>query len=140
MIKKVYINGNDIATTWGAILGEGSYAEFLTPASMKEYVENDYRSQHGREVLMSEPRFDSRDITAIFHLRAQSEKTLLANYEAFVNTLASGMLKIRIPDLGYTYNVYYVNSTKFDHFNLLSLSLSVNFREPNPANRIKESV
>ena len=130
----IYINGKELKT-WNAFLEAGSYAEFLAPGPMKEYIENDFRSQHGRQVIVSTPRVDARDFSIQIVLNGSSPAELLTNYNSLLAEFEQGAVDIQVPDLGYTYHCIYKQASKLRNYNLLTLTMSVMLNEPNPKNR-----
>lgn len=131
-----YINSKELFSTWGASLMAGSLSELLAPPTMKEYVENDYRSQDGHEVLVTEPRVESRDFALNFLLVGSDRADLLAKYKSFVEDLQSGLLELNFALAGQKFYCYYLNSQKFNCYIASNMmSLNVYLREPNPNKR-----
>lgn len=136
MNNLVYINGKELKATWNAFLKAGAYAEFLGTGSMKEYVENDYRDQNGKEVLIDNPREDSRELTVSFVINGSTRPVLLSNYNSLIAELQSGELEIMIPDLNCTFLCYYKNSSKPKTFTADTIVIDVTLAEPNPKGRM----
>lgn len=132
------INGKDMYSTWGASFQRGAYAEFLTPPSVKSYIENNDRSKDGTQVLPRNPRFEDREVNVNVTLTASTPEKLLEYYNSFVNELTkSGWLVIDIPTLNTTYRMLYVSASKYSLYGS-SCSLSIRLREPDPSNRSNE--
>jgi hypothetical protein len=136
MNNLVYINGKELKATWNAFLKAGAYAEFLGTGSMKEYVENDYRDQNGKEVLIDNPREDSRELTVSFVINGSTRPVLLSNYNSLIAELQSGELDIMIPDLNCTFLCYYKSSSKPKTFTADTIVIDVTLAEPNPKGRM----
>lgn len=136
MNNLVYINGKELKATWNAFLKAGAYAEFLGTGSMKEYVENDYRDQNGKEVLIDNPREDSRELTVSFVINGSTRPVLLSNYNSLIAELQSGELEIMIPDLNCTFLCYYKSSSKPKTFTADTIVIDVTLAEPNPKGRM----
>ncbi len=129
------INGKDMFGTWGARFQQGAYSEFLTPPPIKDFIENEDRSQDGTQVLPDIPRLDEREVNVNVILTADTEREFITRYNSFVAELTrGGWLAISIPRLNTTFRMLYVSSTKFGYYGN-TCTLSIRFREPNPANR-----
>lgn len=136
MIEQIYINGRGLST-WGAFIQPGTLEGFLSPAPMKPYVKNSYRSQHGVEVLIKEPRVDERSFSLAIFVDGMNESQRLANIESLISELQSGMLSIKVPALGCIYYCYLGEEPiKMKNYSLKAFTLSVKLFEPNPKNRI----
>lgn len=130
MTEQLYINGKGLST-WGAFIQPGTLEAFLSPAPMKSYVENSYRSQHGVEVLIKEPRVDKREFTINIFVNG------MANYNALVEELQGGKLTIKVPELGFTcYCHLAYTPIKMNNYSLKAFTMAVTLSEPNPKNRI----
>ncbi len=139
------ITMNGIAlSTMGSTLLSGSYASLLTPAPLKDFVENDDPLKDGIDVIVpgtngeddtTTPKVKDRDVTLTFLIQGATKSAFLANYSAFVAQLHKGAVILTVPELNATYHLLYSNSTQFDNYRLNACKLAVKFREPNPANR-----
>lgn len=136
----ITINGTNISTL-GVSLEKGSYAALLTPAPLKDFVENNDPTKDGTEVLTetsdgtSLARIAERDVTLTFLITGSSEADFMAKYTDFTELLHSGNINLYISDLSRTYRLIYRSSTQYDNYRLKACKLAVKFREPNPANR-----
>lgn len=63
MTGELFINDKDAYTEWGANMGEGFIESIMTPAPLKEFVENTNRLINGKQVLYNNPRLNSRRAT-----------------------------------------------------------------------------
>ena len=59
------INGKPLSQ-FGATMLSGAYAELMTPAPLKSFLENKDRSKDGTDVLISNPRLDEKEVTLNF--------------------------------------------------------------------------
>ena len=57
------INNKDAYATWGVRMGESFLDVIGTPAPMKEFIENKSRLEHGKRVIINNPKVDEREIT-----------------------------------------------------------------------------
>ena len=132
---------NDISiASLGVSLEKGSYAALLTPAGLKDFIENNDPTKDGTEVLTKKAdgaslaHIAERDVQLTFLITGDDEADFLAKYTYFVALLQGGNINLHIPELC-TFRLIYRNSTKFDNYRLKACKLAVKFREPNPANR-----
>lgn len=136
----ITINGISISSL-GVSIEKGGYAALLTPAPLKDFVENNDPTKHGTEVLTHKSNGDSlarvaeRDVTLTFLITGTTEDDFMAKYAHFVALLHDGNINLHIPDLGRTFKLIYRNSTQYDNFRLKACKLAVKFREPNPSDR-----
>ena len=130
------INGKDAATTWGVFMSDGSLSALMTPAPMKEYIENASRAKHGKQVLAGYSRVDSRDLTLTIYIKAKTRTQFFANYLAFVTELQGGEIAIETQyQPGVYYRCLYVNSNQFAHYNGRLGKFTLKLNEPDPTNR-----
>lgn len=133
---------NDISlTSLGVSLEKGSYAALLTPAGLKDFIDNNDPTKDGTEVLTRKAdgtplaHIAERDIQLTFLITGDDETDFLAKYTHFVALLQGGNIRLHIPELNSTFRLIYRNCTKFDNYRLKACKLAVKFREPNPVNR-----
>lgn len=131
-MAEILINGTRLSN-WNAVLLDGSYANLLTPAPLKEWVSNDSPQANGTEYLVPDNIcVKERDVTLIFYLNLPSRRDFISTYFRFVEMLQSGILDVLVPDLNRHYYLKYESCTSFDHFNLTSCKIAVKFTEPDP--------
>lgn len=142
---EITINGQALASM-GVTLLNGSYANLLLPASLKDFVENDDPRKHGTQVITHDSKGDpvavikERDVTLTFAIRGSDRASFLANYAAFVGMLHQGSVTLYVPDLERYFHLIYSSSTQYDNYRMTACTMSVKFREPNPANRSMDSL
>lgn len=125
----------------GVHLEKGAYAALLTPAPLKDFIENNDPTKNGTEVLTHKANGESlarvaeREVTLTFLINGDNEADFLAKYQAFVNLLNDGKITLYIEDLQRTFTLIYANATQYDNYRLKACKLAVKFREPNPSNR-----
>ena len=144
---KLFINGKDAYTEYGVFLGGdrgGAYdnlSALLTPPPAKGYTTVSYRERDGEEVEVTAPRIEARDVSLRFVMVADSEEEFRERYKAFIGTLRSGLLDLRVSETGKTYRLYYlgcpspglVMKTRLRTTGRLAALWTVKFREPKPA-------
>jgi hypothetical protein len=142
---KLYINGVDAYTAYGAFLYTERRGEFrnlsalLKPPAMKPYVAVSFREEDGERLpaRLPSPAFQARDIELQFAIVAASGVDFMQRYNAFVGMLRGGWLTIRVAELPKTYKVYYSGSTDYGQLTpqgdgTVAGKFKVKFREPNP--------
>lgn len=134
------INNKDAYATWGVRMGDGFLDTIGAPAPMKEFIENKSRLEHGKQMIVSNPKLNEREITLSFTIEGSSQSDYLIKKKAFFEELYKGTVNIQVP----------ANSTEIYHLIYLGKSItyaqsldrnfgkiSSKFCEPNPINRIE---
>lgn len=132
--RQLYINGKDAWVTWGVYLEEGSERALLLPAGNKEFISNKNRSEHGKRVLVDNPRLDERDVQLVFCILAASEDEFLDKYDAFVGELNSGWVQLKVIKVKKVYELTTSGFLDLGYYDQMG-KLSVRFNEPNPDDR-----
>lgn len=133
------INGKDAYTTWGVRIGEKFLDTIGALSPLKEFIENKSRLEHGKRVIMNDPKLDERDITLTFTIEGKSKSDYQAKKKAFYEELYKGKVDIQVPDN--SDEVYHLTYTGKNVSYAQSLDrtfgkVSMRFNEPNPANRV----
>lgn len=128
------INGKPLSQ-FGATMLSGAYAELMTPASLKSFLENKDRSKDGTDVFISNPRQDEKEVTLNFIITGSSQAEYISRYNAFLSELYTGQVSLFVEDLNQTFRLLYLSVTKFGNYRLHACEIAVKFREPNPTNR-----
>lgn len=138
MTGELYINGKDAWTEWGVNMGKGFMDAIDSFVPMKDFVENESRLEHGKRVLISNPRVASRELTLHFTIKGNSESDYRTKRKSFERELQKVKVDVKVPALGdEIYHLLYLGkSVSYE----LSLSRSISamsskFEEPNPMNR-----
>ena len=131
------INNKDAFATWGVRMGDGFIEAIYSPLPMKEIIENKYRLQDGKKIIIAIRKIDERDLTLTFTLQGNSPTDYIAKYKAFLNEITKGEFTVKIPALGEeVYHLYYIRSASFGINTIRTFSkISVKLNEPNPGNR-----
>lgn len=136
MKGELFINALDAYTTWGVTLGEQALTALLTPPAVKPQVENKSRATHGKEILDSTPKLDSRELTLEVNMVAPSRQIFLERYSAFCLLLSAGELKIETKYTpGIVYRCRYISCQQFTCYNGEIARFALRIEEPNPNNR-----
>lgn len=142
MKRDLLINGYD-AYAMGITMGSGFIASLRTPASLKDFVENDDPKKHGKQVIYpEEPKVAARDLTLTFVIFGDTLAEHTANYNSFIELLKRGKMDISVPSISADiYHLTYMgNSGSYMlSADLTTSQLTVKFNEPNPANRVAET-
>ena len=137
-MSDLLINTQDAYTTWGVRMGEGFLDVLGASSPMKEFIENKSRLEHGKRVIINDPKIDERELTLSFTIEGNSQSDYQAKKKAFFEELYKGVVDIQVP----------ANSNEIYHLIYLGKSvayaqsldqtfgkISAKFNEPNPANR-----
>ena len=137
-MSDLLINTQDAYTTWGVRMGEGFLDVLGASSPMKEFIENKSRLEHGKRVIINDPKIDEREITLSFTIEGNSQSDYQAKKKAFFEELYKCVVDIQVP----------ANSNEIYHLIYLGKSvayaqsldqtfgkISAKFNEPNPANR-----
>ena len=137
-MNELLINDENAYTTWGVRMGEGVLDAIGASAPMKDFIENKSRLEHGKRVIINNPKVDEREITLSFTIEGNSQSDYQAKKKAFFEELYKGVVDIQVP----------ANSNEIYHLIYLGKSvayaqsldqtfgkISAKFNEPNPANR-----
>lgn len=138
MTGQLYINNKDAWTTWGVRMGSGFLDALDGFPPMKDYIENDSRLEHGRRIITTGAKVDSREITLEFTITGTSDSDYRTKKKALQSELQAGAFTLKVPALGS--DVYHLVYTGKSVSYGLSLSrcfgkLSAKFTEPNPMDR-----
>ena len=136
MLGDLYINSQDAWGQWRVAMGDGFIENLLTPAGMKDFIENESRLENGKRVIYNNPKVASREVTLTFNIHGSSTSEYLSNYTDFVSVLQAGKVKVRVPAVGMTFTLIYKKSTSFAlGRSRMNSRLAVKFEEPDPTER-----
>lgn len=138
----VTINGKDAKSTWGIVFDSSSVSALMTPASMKDYIENSSRTEHGKRVVTnpSIAKVDYRSLTITFALCANTEDDFFTKYESFCAEIQkTGELNIILSiQPSVVYKLIYKSCTQFTQYNNKLAKFGLKCEEPNPQDRSLE--
>ena len=137
MEGQAYINDKDIWLTWSAMLAKGTYEKLMKPASMKEYISNSSRLEHGTRIIASPEivRTQQREIQIQFFIEGASESDYLLKYASFIDELQKGKIEFRVPKLNCTYKLVYTECSSYGDYGRQIGKFTVKFIEPNVKDR-----
>lgn len=136
MTGDVFINNKDIYSLWGAGLIEGGLSALMTPARSKSFIENDSRILDGKQVLEMPIKYQDRDVTLTFYLRASGYAQFTSRLEGFMAELKSGTIELRTRyQPGIKYRLKYLSATQFSQVGGCLGKFQIKFNEPDPTNR-----
>ena len=133
----VKINTYDAYERYGINLEDGAISTLMTPAPMKEYIESKSRLRHGKTIVTTLSKYDSREITLPFHLIAKSKAEFFEKYNLFCSeVLANGKFELSTKyQSGIVYRLVYVSCTQFSQYNRELAVFSLKVEEPDPTDR-----
>ena len=137
-MSDLLINTQDAYTTWGVRMGEGFLDVLGASSPMKEFIENKSRLEHGKRVIINDPKIDEREITLSFTIEGNSQSDYQAKKKAFFEELYKGVVDIQVPaNSNEIYHLIYIGKSGAYAQSLDQTfgKISAKFNEPNPANR-----
>lgn len=114
MTGELFINDKDAWSTWNVKLADNSYENLLSPYPMKSYIENESRSQDGKQVFITNPRKNSRQIILIFDITCSSRSEYLTKYKDFKDEISNGQIKLAVTSIDETYYLYMEDPQSLD--------------------------
>lgn len=138
------INDQDAWLTWRAFLSDdgreaNSLSNLLQPATAKPIPAVSYPEESGaRYPSTIKIALEPREVTLGFAICAASVEDYMSRYTSLLEVLRSGMVRLRVPDLGRTYNLIYRACTSYKQLNLVTEGdivgrFDVKFIEPKPS-------
>lgn len=140
MKEKLIINGENTGEKWGISLGESSLSELMTPPANKAFIENESRLQHGKQILVANPKLEARNLTLQLNLTAATKSAFFDKYNLFCKeVLATGVLNIETGyQEGVVYKTIYVSCSQFSQFMQGIAKFSLKLIEPDPSDRMNK--
>ncbi|WP_289059947.1 hypothetical protein [uncultured Bacteroides sp.] len=140
MKEKLIINGENADEKWGISLGESSLSELMTPPANKAFIENESRLQHGKQILVANPKVEARNLTLQLNLTAATKSAFFDKYNLFCKeVLATGVLNIETGyQEGVVYKMIYVSCSQFSQFMQGIAKFSLKLIEPDPSDRMNK--
>jgi hypothetical protein len=136
MTGQLYINNRDAYVVYGVVMSDNFLENISIAAPLKDFIENESRLEHGKRMIISNPRLASRNVTLTFTINGKTPEEYLDHYRAFVAELHKGNVALRVPALGETYKLVYLNSASYALDGSRTVSkLACKFVEPNPQDR-----
>lgn len=138
MKNELIINNKDAYATWGVRMGDNFLDVLGASSPMKEFIENKSRLEHGKRVIINDPKVDEREITLSFTIEGSSQSDYQSKKKAFFDELYKGKVDIQVP--ANSSEVYYLiytgkSVTYAQGIDRTFGKVSMKFSEPNPRNR-----
>ena len=137
MNLKVYIDGNEITATYGAVVMQNGLNALRKPVPMKTPLSNRNAGIDGMRVLYKTIRVDSRSFALPLAIRADSEGEFTANMDRLISDIQAKKVTLKGVIDGATsyYRVFYTGVSAYTNFNGKWGELSLSFTEPDPTDR-----
>lgn len=140
-MEKLIINGADALERYGIILADSGFTALRKPAPNKPFVESKSRLQHGKRVIVKNPKKDERQLILPLEMIADSKSDFLAKYDLFVSEVIDGgeitLSTSSQPNV--FYRCIYDDCQQYTEFIQESAKFMLSLTEPNPNNRGEES-
>ena len=138
MTGNLLINNKDAFQSWGVRMGDKFLDSIGASAPMKEFIENKSRLEHGKRVIVNNPKLDEREITLSFTIEGISQSDYQTKKKSFFDELYKGKIDIQVPiNSDEIYHLIYLGKsvTYAQSFDLTFGKISMKFCEYNPAKR-----
>lgn len=138
MTGNLLINNKDAFQSWGVRMGDKFLDSIGASAPMKEFIENKSRLEHGKRVIVNNPKLDEREITLSFTIEGISQTDYQKKKKAFFEELYKGKVDVNIPaNSSEIYHLIYLGKsvTYAQSFDRTFGKISMKFCEYNPAKR-----
>lgn len=128
----------DVYQEWGVSLDSTALSALMTPAPLKDMIENTVATEHGKRVVSSNRKMDERTITLGINLSASTKETFLTRYGNFCSyVLFPGRIDLATKyQNGVIYHLDYLSCQNFGEYRQEIAKFSLRVLEPNPSNRI----
>ena len=127
----------DLFLAWGVSFDKTSLSNLMTPAPLKDLIENNVASEHGKRVVRTNRKYNERTLTLGFNIWATSESTFFTNYGNFCSqVLANGRMDIKTSfQSAVVYHLDYLSCQSFGEYSRQLGKFVLRVVEPNPGNR-----
>lgn len=92
MKNELIINNKDAYATWGVRMGDNFLDVLGASSPMKEFIENKSRLEHGKRVIINDPKIDEREITLSFTIEGSSQ----SDYQSKKKLSLMNFIKVRL--------------------------------------------
>lgn len=136
-METLIINGADAYERYGIVLADSGYSALRKPAPNKPFIETKSRVQHGKKVIVKNPRKDERQLVLPLEMFAASKADFLAKYDLFVSeVIDNGEIVISTSlQPSVFYRCIYEDCQQYTEFIQESAKFMISLVEPNPNNR-----
>ncbi|EKJ91760.1 hypothetical protein QR305_02018 [Bacteroides finegoldii] len=132
------INGRDAYAVWGVRMGDNFLDVVGSSVPIKELIENKSRVEHGKRVIINNPKLDERELTLTFTIEGSSQSDYQVKKTSFFEELYKGVITVQIPaNSSDIYHLIYLGKsvTYAQSLDRTFGRISAKFCEPNPAVR-----
>ena len=132
------INGRDAYAVWGVRMGDNFLDVVGSSVPIKELIENKSRVEHGKRVIINNPKVDERELTLTFTIEGSSQSDYQVKKTSFFEELYKGVITVQIPaNSSDIYHLIYLGKsvTYAQSLDRTFGRISAKFCEPNPAVR-----
>lgn len=137
----VYINNNDIYTTYGATLIGSSFENLICRPNRKEETENNLISHPGVQVFNDNIQPEAMEVELTFLIVGATLEDYLQKYDALQdaidNDASGGNFQLRVMPLKTTFTLRRKSYLPLDTVAANTGKLIVTVRELNPKNRVR---
>lgn len=135
------VSGNSLdAVTWednGVRMGEGFIDALTEPLSLKDFIVNESRLEHGKRITGT-PKIASREVVLCFTIEGSSPTDFRNKKNKFLKMLYSGPITLEVPkESEDVYRLIYTGKGSEYGVNIARTfcKMMLKFEEPNPADR-----
>lgn len=132
------INNKDALKEWGVRMSNNFLDILGAPVSLKEFIENKSRLEHGKEMVVESPKLDERELALTFTIQGISPEDYQIKKKAFYDELYKGTIDIQVPDnCSEVYHLVYLGKS-VSYAQSLDRTfgkITSKFCEPNPVSR-----
>lgn len=91
-MAELIINNKDALKEWGVRMGNSFFDVLGAPVSLKEFIENKSRLEHGKEVVVKSPKLDERELALTFTIQGSSPEVTKGEEGPFPRNSTKGRL------------------------------------------------
>ena len=128
----IYINGRNAFKDLGISFPPESINAIESPYSMKPFIENESRDEHGSRIIAHNPRVSKRELTIEMHLSAKDEVDFGTKYERLMLMFEIGNFSITYKDVEYKF--IFQSCSQFSRVGNIA-KFVLKLVEPNPKDR-----
>ena len=127
----------DAYLAWGVSMDKNGLSNLMTPAPLKDMIENKSAVENGKSVIRTGRYVDERTLTLGMNISASTKSDFFSKYGYFCSqVLAYGKLDMMTKyQSGVIYHLDYLSCQSFGEFRLSLGKFMLRLVEPNPANR-----
>lgn len=124
---------------FGVKMGEGFLDALTEPLSLKDYIQNESRLEHGKRVIVdANPKIASRDLLLDFTIEGNTPADFRTKKNSFLEMMYKGMITLQVPQESEdVYHLIYRGKGSEYGMNPMRTfcHMILKFEEPNPTRR-----